>query len=460
MRKEIINKNEENKSKKDRWEAKPMNSKFLSKLLIAGGMMIAMSSTALAAQATYDENDVTPPWGRIVIQGATEVNNINYVDREQITVEIYARDNVSDTIFYYLSTSAISKTSEITNWEVYHEGKTETIDLPNATGTNTIYAVFKDNNGNTSYIYDDSLSRTIVYNLNGGTVGISGVDTTLTAGESHVVTMQRPKWEGHYFLGWSTKSNVTEASYEPGDVIPYAELAGLGDTITLYAIWTTTESGLPLLSSVVKVGDYVNYPVVYDNVPTEGESVKSTYKGWRVIGIEDDGTVNLVSAGVPLTFYRSTNSNDAIAAITTNFLATTFTTSGMGYRKTGFGPYLSLSEVFKNEYTELNTNGVQKVRSITLDDVTNATGITSFSSTTPLGDASYENLFAVNAYYFFASKNSDSELWMSDKMGRLYKSSYLSGKQYEYGMRPVVSLKSDVRASGKDMIDAWNIVMP
>ncbi len=452
MRKEMINKNEKNKTKKDRWEAKPMNSKFIKKLLIAGGMIIAMSSTALATEVTYDENDVTPPWGRIIIQGATEVNNINYVDRKEVTVQIYARDDISDTIYYHLSTSAISTTSEITDWTLYQEGATQTVDLPNVSSTNTIYAVFKDKNGNTSYIYDDSLSRTIVYDINGGTEGISGVDTTLTAGESHVVTMQRPKWEGHYFLGWSTKSNVTEASYEPGDVIPYNELAGLGDTITLYAIWTTTESGLPLLSSVVKVGDYVNYPVVYDNVPTSGTSYISTYKGWRVIGIEDDGTVNLVSAGVPLTFYMSGVTN-SITALTTNFLTTAVTTSGLGYRKTGFGPYISLTDVFTNEYTELN-NGAPVVRAMTIDDISNVTGVTYTSTGVYLTDAKYENLFHLNAYYWLASSYSSSRLWLVSSNGGLL------GSSYESGVRPVVSLKSDVRASGKDMKDSWNIVMP
>ena len=448
MRKEMLNKNENNKSKKDRWEAKPMNSKFIKKLLIAGGMMMAMSSTALATQVTYDENDVTPPWGRIIIQGATEVNSVNYVDREQVTVEIYARDNVSDTIYYHLSTSAISTTSEITDWTLYQEGATQTVDLPNVSSTNTIYAVFKDKNGNTSYIHDDSLSRTIVYDTNGGTQGISGVDTTLTAGESHVVTMQRPKWDGHFFLGWSTKSNVTEASYEPGDVIAYSELAGLGDTITLYAIWTTTESGLPLLSSVVKVGDYVNYPVVYDNVSI------NTYKGWRVIGIEDDGTVNLVSAGVPLTFCMSGATN-SVTALTTNFLTTAVTTSGLGYRKTGFGPYTTLTEVFANEYTELN-NDAPVVRAMTIDDVSNITGVTYTGLGQNLTDAKYENLFYINKAYWLASVRNSTYLWIVDGTGGV---SYTQGSN-ELVVRPVVSLKSDVRASGKDIKDSWNIVMP
>ena len=62
-----------------------------------------------------------------------------------------------------------------------------------------------------------------------------------------------------------------------------------------------------MLADKVEIGDYVNYPVYYDNVNG------STLKGWRVIsknidldGNPSPGTVNLVSAGVPLTYYYDT----------------------------------------------------------------------------------------------------------------------------------------------------------
>lgn len=449
MIKEILENRTENESKKDRWEAKLMKNKFLRNLLITSGVMLAMSNTAFAGQPGYDENDVTPPWGRIIIQDATEVNNVNYVEREQVTVQIYARDNVSNWVYYHLSTSPISTTTPITDWTLWNEGATETIDLPNVTGTNTIYAAFKDYNGNTSIIYDESLSHTIVYDVNGGTEGVSGVDATLTYGESHVVTMQRPKWEGHYFLGWSTEPDVTDASYEPGDVVAYNELAGLGDTITLYAIWTTSEYDLPYLSDVVEIGDYVNYPVVYDNV------TNTTYKGWRVIGVEDDGTINLVSAGIPLTYCSSGQATLAVIALTTDFLTTTITTSGSGYRKTGVGPYLSLTEVFNNEYTKLNDNNVPMVRSITLDDIDNVIGYVPERGES-LKDEKYENLIDLKTKYWIANVAANYAMFVVGSDG-CFESALCAANSESHGVRPVVSLNAGIRATGQDMIGAWNI---
>lgn len=176
--------------------------KFLKGAMLSLGTIAMLGAGSLAYATEYDAGDVTPPWGRIIIADATEVDNINYVDREEVTVQIYARDDISDEIYYYLSTSPISTTTKITNWKRWSEGATEVITLPSITSTNTIYAAFKDKNGNTSIIFDSSLSHTIVYNTNADSTatGITGVDTTVTYGESHVITMQRPKWEGHYFL--------------------------------------------------------------------------------------------------------------------------------------------------------------------------------------------------------------------------------------------------------------------
>lgn len=53
------------------------------------------------------------------------------------------------------------------------------------------------------------------------------------------------------------------------------------------------------LSSVVRIGDYVNYPVKYENV-TLPNGQRSELNGWRVINIVQNH-VQLISAGTPLT---------------------------------------------------------------------------------------------------------------------------------------------------------------
>ncbi len=237
----------------------------------------------------------------------------------------------------------------------------------------------------------------------------------------------------------------------------YNELIGLGDTINLYAVWTTRESDLGKLSSVVQVGDYVNYPVVYDNVADQ-YGYPTTYNGWRVLSVENDGTVNLVSAGVPLTYYHVYGkSAESVEALTTNFLTTQITDSGIGYRKMGFDPYLTLTEVFTNKYTKVAEDGVTPVvRAMTKKDIDTVYG-TEKTYGTYLTETKYNNLFKIDEYYWLASADSSYNLWLVDYYGSLYSS---SNGFSEYGVRPVVSLKSEVRENGKNEIGAWNIEVP
>ena len=94
---------------------------------------------------------------------------------------------------------------------------------------------------------------------------------------------------------------------------------------------------------------------------------------------------------------------------------------------------------------------------MTIDDVSNIIGESYTTTGVYLTDAKYENLFHLSQIYWLASPypSNSNRLWLVNNYGAL---------DYNYhgthGVRPVVSLKSDVRASGKDMIDAWDIVMP
>lgn len=462
-----------------------MKGMFWKGLLMTGGALALISGSAFAfpegSTKTYYENDVTPPWGRIVITGATEVNNVNYVDRQQVEVQIYAADDMckDNEIQYYLSTSEISDTTKITDWKDYSTGLKVNVTLPSTTSLNKIYAVFKDLNGNTSLIFSGSnLEQTITYNANASDATMAtGLASKRTYGAPFVVTTQSPKRDGYFFKGWGLSASDTTPNFYAGDVIPADMSIGTDSAATLYAIWTTSVGDLPKLADVVKVGDYVNYPVYYDNVYTSGTSYKSTYKGWRVIskdvdidGNEAVGTVNLVSAGVPLTFY-SEYSATSVEYLAIKFLTTSFHASkSYAYRKTGFNPYQTLTQIFTNKYTATYANdtsvtyptystntvigsktaGTLKVRAMTKEDIMRVTGDTTFSSSIDLTDAKYQNLFKVDAYYWLASAINRSDLWYVSDGG------YLRSND-EYGVRPVVSLKSDIKTAGTDMIGAWDI---
>lgn len=234
----------------------------------------------------------------------------------------------------------------------------------------------------------------------------------------------------------------------------------------------------PNLADVVEVGDYVNYPVDYDNV-ADFDNNTSTYKGWRVLskdvdidGNESIGTVNLVSAGAPLTYYHNTDITTSLKNLAINFLSTpVHATDYEKYRKTGFDSSKTLTEIFNNKYTATyasnttityptssstvtgtKTKGTLKVRAMTLEDVKKAGGIDTIEIGTKLTDSSYKNLFEIGVDYWLASAYDTNAFWCIHPNGSVYGSSY-----DEHGVRPVVSLKPAVKATSQDANGAWNI---
>lgn len=180
-------------------------------------------------------------------------------------------------------------------------------------------------------------------------------------------------------------------------------------------------TGLPLLADKAQIGDYVNYPVYYDNVNS------STMKGWRVIskdidldGNQSPGTVNLVSAGVPLTYYHPFgNSSTSVENLTTKFLETPFSIDkGYTYRKTGFLPYIALTEIFNNKYTKVSGEKLQ-VRAMKAEDIYGVTGLTKMQEgkTMNLSAVKYNKLFANGANYYLVSASGSRSLWIVDYVG-------------------------------------------
>ena len=421
--------------------------------LVLSICMILILSGMVCATEEYYTNDVTPPFGRIEITELTKVDGST--NEVAVTVQIYAKDDrcTDSEIKYYLSSSEISNETAITGWEDYTTNKTDSI---NVTSGSKIYAVFKDKNGNTSHIYNSgSLSQNIVYDVNEGTNAPTGTNGERIQGMPFVVTSQMPKKEGYYFLGWSIDSAANTPTFRAGDIIPADMELGSSETVTLYAVWSDDETVLPEVAEMVKVGDYVNYPVFYDNVSADG--IATNYEGWRVISIEDDGTINLVSAGVPLTYYHAETPAESVTKIVDNFVFTGITMADdYTYRQTGLNPLATLTDIFSNKYTLLKENGVPKVRSIQSEDVLSVTGASSLNLNDDLSDVKYRNLFEIGQTYWLASDytGDDTSLLAVDTNGIV--TNYSNA---EYGVRPIVTLKPEVRITGVDMTGAWNIKM-
>lgn len=106
-----------------------------------------------------------------------------------------------------------------------------------------------------------------------------------------------------------------------------------------------------------------------------------------------------------------------------------------------------------NTVTGTKTAGTLKVRAMTMDDIKKATGLNSISGSTSLEDARYQKLFDLGVFYWLASANDDRYLWYMRSNGNV--DNYYYGS--EYGVRPIISLKPEIKTKGTNIKGAWNI---
>ena len=117
---------------------------------------------------------------------------------------------------------------------------------------------------------------------------------------------------------------------------------------------------------------------------------------------------------------------------------------------------MTLEETFTNQYTQTDvTTGLPKVRSMVQEDIFKVTGHTEMATADTMGlnDKKYANLFHNKGYYWLASPYpaSTGNLWLVSYRGSV------DFNRSEFGVRPVVSLKSTVRANGTDAMGVWKI---
>ncbi len=424
--------------------------KVNNKWLIALVTVLALSTMPQSVKA--DSVDVIPPTGSISIKNSTMQDGVPTVTSREMQVSVTATDNVStgSAIKVYTVLGEAPDTTKIpdSSWESYTTGYTKTITVPDGTTSSIVYVVLKDAAGNTNTIFKGTnASYKLIYDANGGTN--APVTETAYFGMPYKVTMKRPTYEGKYFLGWSTNKNANVASYLQNDTIPANIFAGTSSAVTLYAIWTDNIEKLPLLTDRAKVGDYINYPVSYENKSiSKYYTNTSKLTGWRVINKDTDvngnssnGTVNIISAGIPLAEHYANGSSK-------EFLFNDFI-NGSNYQACGFINN-NLSSIFKNKYTVINNNK-PAVRSVNLTDIESVTGISGIALNTSLADEKYNSLLNVGSLYELATKYNSTSLYNVTKAGLLSKG------EAKAGVRPVVELKNVVRTDGMDETGAWDI---
>lgn len=102
--------------------------------------------------------------------------------------------------------------------------------------------------------------KTLTYNANGGT-GAPEANTKVGSGVATTISSTKPTRTNYTFLGWSTSSTATTATYQPGDSIT------ITSNTTLYAVWKKNQitvsfhtgvdqDVLPDTSKKVDIGDY------------------------------------------------------------------------------------------------------------------------------------------------------------------------------------------------------------
>ena len=253
------------------------------------------------------------------------------------------------------------------------------------------------------------------------------------------------------------------------------------------------------------IGDYVNYPVYYDNVAssesfgTAKDIPADTYTGWRVLSIEGTGDgqyIRLVSAGVPLNYFHPGNySVTSVENLTTKFFSTPinstlteysfyscgFKTAQNGMLVTSISDVMGLfnnvytskygigesatytDDVLNQTFTNSNVAGQPKVQSITKRDLDAVFGTTTTYET----DISSNDLFAIpckepeNLEYaktWLALAMTPSVMWGTSSEGTPI------GFAYEtLGVRCVVSLAPNIRFSlaegsnSTDTLKTWNL---
>lgn len=211
---------------------------------LSGGQMGSMSiSGTPTSNGTWDikaSNPSVTKYYRIVVTGGSYEFSLVYdanggsngpSDAEYTSSSSTYKATISSTKpsktgYAFLGWSKSSDADSAT----YQPGDSITLSY----GTTTLYAVWKENKQNYyAYLY---------YNANGGSGAPSTQSDSIYASsasgsKTFTISSTKPTKSGYTFLGWSTSSGASSASYQPGSTISVS----YGSSKTLYAVWEQTK---------------------------------------------------------------------------------------------------------------------------------------------------------------------------------------------------------------------------
>lgn len=252
--------------------------------------------------------------------------------------------------------------------------------------------------------------------------------------------------------------------------------------------------------SDLNIGDYVNYPVYYDNVGTYDNGTthipKDEFTGWRILSIDvDNETVKLISAGVPLNYSHPylSNTSKTVEKLTTKFFSTPIDSSSItdncfykcGFKTKSNGNLITnindLKALFKNKFTEVYGEGeqytdaetgktytytkddpkVQSINKLDIDSLLNSTTMpgTIIEEDTNLLTIPCKDFQSESAVTWVSSASNNIYLYYINSVNVLLNAT----KVNLIGIRPIVTLKSNINFvpanTNINNTKTWNITM-
>ena len=214
--------------------------------------------------------------------------------------------------------------------------------------------------------------------------------------------------------------------------------------------------------SILKIGDYVNFPVEYDNINSYNGQYKpkEDYVGWRIIYVDKKSNiVKLVSAGIPLTYSFPYDNTESLELLNNKFLETNYQSYGFKYNESIISDNSKLKEIFLNAFTAIKDD-LPLVRSSQKADLEKVMG-----KRLEWGNSvENDDLFAIPcnelnkdeySYCWLSSAYlGKQQLWSIINTGKIVNQ---NGKTL--GIRPVVSLKTNIKfVRNVEKSDSNNIV--
>ena len=292
-------------------------------------------------------------------------NQLNNISRTSINITKV--DNIGPVVDFDVTTGngtavvdaskSVDNESGIAKYEysvdngTYYSSSASSYNFTNLShGSHTFNVRITDNVGNinsVSKVVSVTLTYTINYNANGGS-GAPGSQTK-THDTNLTLSSTKPTKTGYTFLGWSTSSNATSASYTAGGT--YSANANA----TLYAVWkiattskTITKNVTTALNNWQAVRTLVQFGEVYASTPSVSISgdneqrvmyVSKTYALVTSSHAQGGGTWN-----VTVTVTGNAYSNASASKI----INVTGTTSISINNWAGGSKYISFGKTFKS----------------------------------------------------------------------------------------------------------------